>query len=139
MPSCKAYTLDSSLYPLSMTAEAQGFNQCKDTFLQNITSALETGSNNVEKVCFSVLMMYECLMYNQPQDARDFLTAMYGNSFLVTSTLTQQICMEVYQGKVPPEQYSSKLRKSWFLFILQLNKQDLMFHQLKTCTFMSLE
>lgn len=111
MPSCKAYTLDSSLYPLSITAEAQGFNQCKDTFLQNITSALETGSNNVEKICFSVLMMYECLMYNQPQDAREFLTAMYGNSFLVTGTLTQQICMEVYQGKVPPEQYSSKPKK----------------------------
>ena len=109
MPSCNAYNLPSSLYPLSIVTEAEGLNQCKEVFLQNITSALETSTNSRQKICVSIQMMYECLMYGQAEESRQFLTSMYGTSFLLTSSLTGQICTEVYQGKVPMEEDSSKI------------------------------
>ena len=109
MPSCNAYNLPSSLYPLSIVTEAEGLNQCKEVFLQNITSALETSANSRQKICVSIQMMYECLMYGQAEESRQFLTSMYGTSFLLTSSLTGQICTEVYQGKVPMEEDSSKI------------------------------
>ena len=48
-------------------------------------------------------------MYGQAEESRQFLTSMYGTSFLLTSSLTGQICTEVYQGKVPMEEDLSKI------------------------------
>ncbi|XP_061194923.1 uncharacterized protein LOC133203073 [Saccostrea echinata] len=103
MGSCNAFSIDSSLIPSTLSAEAQGLKQCGNMFIGNITAALQTSSSSLERICRSMQMMYECLMYNQSEDARKFLTAMYGNSFALTAELTEQVCAQVNTGETSME------------------------------------
>lgn len=67
----------------------------------------------------SMKMIYsECLMKNQTEDGIKFLTAMYGNSFAISVELTDRVCKEVYEGKMPKEEKSSKKYKDLVCLIV---------------------